>query len=79
MKLIITHTKLDLPEMALNFFTACCTVIHFHVLLHVMLTTKVTHESRSVNIGKFHGETGDNAFHLLQIGEEQDNKKNKNN
>ena len=44
-----------------------------------MLTTKVTHESKSVNICKFHCEIDDNAFHLLQVGEEQENMKNKNN
>ena len=54
------------------------TIIHFQVLLHVMLSTKVTHESRSVNICKFHGEMGD-TVHLLQVGEEQENIKNENN
>ena len=39
----------------------------------------VNENSKSVNICKFHGEIDDNAFHLLQIGEEQENMKNKNN
>ena len=43
-----------------------------------MLSTKVTHESRSVNICKFHSEMGD-TVHLLQVGEEQENIKNENN
>ena len=43
-----------------------------------MLLTKLTHESRSVNICKFHSEMGD-TVHLLQVGEEQENIKNENN
>ena len=43
-----------------------------------MLSTKVTHENRLVNICEFHSEMGD-TVHVLQVGEEQENIKNENN
>ena len=79
MKLIFTHTTHDFPGMTLKSSTTCGTIIHFQVLFHVMLTTRVTCESRSVYICKFYGEKIENTFHLLQVGEDRENTKNENN
>ena len=75
---IITHTAHDFPGMILRSSTTYFTISHFQMLLHVMLSTKVTYESRSVNICKFHREMGD-SVHLLQVGDEQGNIKDENN